>query len=169
MRAGGQSKVPINSVLLFLFTIFYLLPLFGKVSWEVRGLGFGFLITGCFAGALLPLKTAKEARHPIALSAVDITSILELVAVSTGFIIGCVWGRWWYLAPIVLSSVVVHYTALSVAFRRICDFVALPCSGMALIIALAAPADTYIKYWALAGGIIAGTTALYAITLCRVR
>ena len=99
--------------------------------------------------------------------AVGVTSMLEFAASLAGLVAGWVTGKWWWLGALLLSSVALHFVALTVAFRRPIDVFLRPVACVGAAIALSAPAADLWNHWAVAGGLVAGCTAAYSFAMFR--
>lgn len=153
--------------LLTVFSVLYLLPLI----WS-PGLGHVALCVGLFfavmgSSAVLLARLGVRGRAPTkqGLAFVGLTSGLEFLAVAAGLIAGFVWDAWWLLGALLLSSVLLHFLAMTYAFRRPIDFLLLPVICASAGIAWLADREDPLTAWGYAGGLAAGACTSYALAL----
>lgn len=164
-----RQSVRSNAYLLVVFTALYLVPLVFANSWHARGLGAAGAGLVFVVAIAIYIKTPGKLRRMSGAEgvAVGVTSMLEFAASLAGLVAGWVAGKWWWLGALLLSSVTLHFVALTVAFRRPIDVFLLPVACVGAAIALSAPAADLWNHWAVAGGLVAGCTAAYSFAMFR--
>lgn len=153
--------------LLIVFAIMYLAPLAWSPSlWHLVGC-IGLFLAVLAISAVVVIHGGAEGRTPTkqALSALGLTSGLELLAVIGGLAAGFIWQMWWLLGAFLLSSVLLHFSAMTFAFRRTVDFFLLPIAAVGAAIAWLANHENPWADWGYAGGLAAGACMSYALAL----
>ena len=172
-RPGVKAHAaPFNSLLLLAYSAIYVLPL----AWVRDGqyllsvLGTGLLVAAVgIAVAVLTSPRKDEGRRPspTELAWMGATSGLELIAAVAGLLLGLFLDLWWLLGAFLMSSVALHFAALTRAFRRTIDFVLLPVVVVAAAIAWVLPLASLVDNWALAGALASASCLSYAVVLTR--
>lgn len=103
----------------------------------------------------------------LAMTFVGLSSGLEMVAVIVALFAGFVFEAWWLMAPLILTSVLLHFLSLTNAFRRNIDYLILPMTTFATVIVWAADRSDPLPAWGVAGGLVAGACLGYALGLWR--
>ena len=67
--------------------------------------------------------------------------------------------------PLVLTSVSAHFTSMLIAYRRVVDWFIVPVSFAATALAWSAGTTDFFNTWAIAGGMLSGCCAGYALAL----
>lgn len=148
-----------------LLTIFYAAFTFCADSWQVTSAGLAaaalialvaWLLSRCWPDQAVPSAAAAKF--------VGITSGIEGIAITAAFILGA-FDLWWLFLPLVLTSVSLHFTSMLIAYRRVVDWFIVPVSFAATALAWSAGTTDFFNTWAIAGGMLSGCCAGYALAL----
>lgn len=153
--------------LLLVFSALYLVPLGWSPHWGHLALCVALVlgVIGICAALLAVLGVRGQTPTKRALGFVGLTSGLEMLAVAAGLTAGFIWDAWWLLGALILTSVLLHFLAMTAAFRRPVDFLLLPIITVSAGIAWFADREDPLEAWGYAGGLAAGACLGYALTL----
>lgn len=166
---GGAGFGP-TTVLLAIYSVAYLLPLFwvGSVRSAFLMLGGGIVLTflGVFASLRMAARFASGKKDSGRTTRwVSLTSICEGVAVIAGVLLGLTAGKWWLLPLFLSIAVVLHFAALTWTLRRPVDFVVLPVACTAASVVWSLPLGQASENWALAGVLVSACCVIYTAVL----
>ncbi|MBI9001253.1 hypothetical protein M0E87_09085 [Corynebacterium sp. CCM 9185] len=165
-----KARRTLMSVTLFLvvLTVFYAAFTFFARSWQVTVAGLGVAVGIALVAWLLSRRRPEQAvPSPAATRFVNITSALEGIAITVAYILGF-FDLWWLFLPLVLTSVALHFISMLIAYRRAIDWFVAPVSLAATALAWSAGTTDFSNEWAIAGGMLSGCCAGYALTLLSV-
>ncbi|MCK7643233.1 hypothetical protein [Corynebacterium antarcticum] len=173
-QAGGtdlrKARRTLMSVALFLgvLTVFYAALTFFARSWEATAAGLGGAVGIALVTWLLSRRWPEQAvPSRSATRFVNITSALEGIAITAAFILG-IFDLWWLFLPLVLTSVSLHFISMLIAYRRAVDRFVVPVTLAATALAWSAGTTDFSNEWAIAGGMLSGCCAGYALALLSV-
>ncbi|MDO5049901.1 MAG: hypothetical protein Q4D87_08480 [Actinomycetaceae bacterium] len=159
-----------NIALLAMFTVMYLVPVVLVSETRVAVIA-GALFVGLFGVGLtlirvLPLPARRNVTK-LQGSFIALTSIAELIAVLTGLGIGFITDAWSPFGLLLVGSVAMHFLSLTIAYRRVADYFALTLVVVSFVLLVVQPITPLWDLWAIAGSIVAASTALYIVELSR--
>lgn len=155
---------------LIVFTIGYLVPLVWSPSWQHTLLCLGLAAIALLIPTISVYRGGhRGVRRPSlsALKLVGLTSGVEMLAVVVALFLGFVFDAWWWLAPLIVTTVLLHFLALTNAFRRRVDFLVFPIMVVAAVVVWTADHNDPLPAWGVAGGLAAGVCLGYALALWR--
>ena len=157
----AKAKRALISVTSFLglLTIFYAAFTFYADSWQITSAGLAAAVLIAIT-AWLDQAVPSEAAEKF----VGITSGIEGIAITVAFILGA-FDLWWLFLPLVLTSVSLHFTSMLIAYRRVVDWFIVPVAFAATALAWSAGTTDFFNTWAIAGGMLSGCCAGYALAL----
>ncbi|WP_297555709.1 hypothetical protein [uncultured Actinomyces sp.] len=158
-----------NIVLLSIFTAMYLAPIALASSIRNVLIAIALFVVLFAVGLAITRAPLAPSKRPTKRQAglVGLTSMLELVAVIAGLIIGFVADAWWPFGVLLVGSVALHFLTLLLAYRRRSDYFALTLVVVAFALLVVSPISPLWDLWAVAGGIVAACTALYIVEPAR--
>lgn len=148
-----------------LLTIFYAAFTFYADSWQITSAGLAAAALIALVAWLLSRRWPDQAVPSAAAEKfVGITSGIEGIAITVAFILGA-FDLWWLFLPLVLTSVSAHFTSMLIAYRRAVDWFIVPVTFSATALAWSAGTTDFFNTWAIAGGMLSGCCAGYALAL----
>ena len=164
LHNAKRSLITVMSFL-GLLTIFYAAFTFCADSWQITSAGLAAAALITIVAWLLSRRWPDQAVPSAAAAKfVGITSGIEGISITVAFILGA-FDLWWLFLPLVLTSVSLHFTSMLIAYRRVVDWFIVPVTFAATALAWSAGTTDFFNTWAIAGGMLAGCCAGYALVL----